>query len=299
MGHVLRGVLIPVITPFEEDGSVDEGTLRQLVDFYLQASVQGLFALGSSGQGPAMSAVERKHAAEIIIDQTASRTPVIVHVGTADTPTTIELAVHAAEKGAVAIGVIPPYYYCDAPDSAIITHFREVADAAQLPVYIYENPKYCGISISPQLGVRMKEEIPLIRGMKVAYGAGAMQDYVKLFPDDVSVFTGNADIFGLVPFGVAGMINPPTSFVPELCVELWQSLDRGDYGVAADLQREVNTVTQIVIANIKRHGRGTVAETFRMRGISVKRFPRWDTAPLPPEASAEMHRAFRDAGILE
>ena len=83
---MLRGVLIPVITPFEEDGSVDEGTLRQLVDFYLQASVQGLFALGSSGQGPAMSAAERKHAAEIIIDQTAGRTPVIVHVGTADTP---------------------------------------------------------------------------------------------------------------------------------------------------------------------------------------------------------------------
>ena len=128
----------------------------------------------------------------------------IIHVGTADTPTTVELAKHAAEAGADAIGVIPPYYYCDAPQSAILEHFKAVSDAAPLPIFIYENPKYCGISISPEFGVTLKREVPAIRGMKVAYGAGAMADYVKLFPDDVAVFTGNADIFGLVPLGVAG-----------------------------------------------------------------------------------------------
>ncbi len=222
---MFRGVLIPVITPFHEDSTVDESILRQLVDFYVSASIQGLFALGSSGQGPAMSADERKATAEVIIDQAGGRTPVIIHVGTADTPTTVELAKHAAEAGADAIGVIPPYYYCDAPQSAILEHFKAVSDAAPLPIFIYENPKYCGISISPEFGVILKREVPAIRGMKVAYGAGAMADYVKLFPDDVSVFTGNADIFGLAPFGVAGMINPPTSSVPELCVALYQALE--------------------------------------------------------------------------
>lgn len=294
-----KGVLIPVITPFMEDSSVDEPTLRQLVDFYLNASVQGLFALGSSGQGPALSADERKSVAELVIDQAAGRTPVIIHVGTADTPTTVDLARHATEAGADAIGVIPPYYYCDAPESAIMEHFSKVADASPLPIYIYENPKYCGISISPQFGVELKKKVPTIRGMKVAYGAGAMEDYVRLFPDDVSVFTGNADIFGLVPFGVAGMINPPTSSVPELCVSLYQALAAEDYKLAVKLQADVTKITQMFIATQKKYGRGTIAETFRVRGIDVKRFPRWETAPLPAEAVEAIRNTYRDVGISD
>ncbi len=152
-----RGVLIPVITPFHDDSSVDEETLRLLVDFYFRAKVHGLFALGSSGQGPALSEGERRAVAEIVMDQAADRVPVIIHVGCADTPTTVALAKHAHEIGAAAIGVIPPYYYCDAPPSAVLEHYRKVAEACPLPIYIYENPKYCGISISPEFGVKLKE----------------------------------------------------------------------------------------------------------------------------------------------
>jgi len=297
---VYRGVLIPVITPFHDDNSVDEKVLRELVDFYVGASVQGLFALGSSGQGPVLSEEERKNTAEIILDQNAGRVPAIIHVGCADTPTTVELARHAARSGADAIGVIPPYYYCDAPSSAILEHYRTVSAAApDLPIYIYENPKYCGISISPEFGVTLKKEVPQIRAMKVAYGAGQMADYVKMFPDDVSVFTGNGDIFGLMPFGVAGMINPPTSAVPELCVALFHALDNKDYAKAADLQEKVNTITQMFIATQKKYGRGTLGETFRVRGFDVKRFPRWATDPLPEEAKDTIRQAFRDAGIVD
>ncbi len=294
-----KGVLIPVITPFHEDSSVDEVTLRQLIDFYLKTKVQGLFVLGSSGQGPALSADERRSVAEIIIEQAGGRVPVIVHVGCADTPTTVELARHAAGIGADAIGVIPPYYYCDAPQSAVLEHFRKVSDAADLPIFIYENPKYCGISISPEFGVEMKKAVPNIRAMKVAYGAGAMADYVKMFPDDVSVFTGNADIFGLVPFGVAGMINPPTSSVPELCVSLYEALAAKDYAAAAAMQDKVNRVTQMFIATQKKYGRGTIAETYRVRGIDVKRFPRWESAPLPADAVAHIRATYRDVGITD
>jgi len=294
-----KGVLIPVITPFHEDSSVDEVTLRQLIDFYLKTKVQGLFVLGSSGQGPALSADERRSVAEIIIEQAGGRVPVIVHVGCADTPTTVELARHAAGIGADAIGVIPPYYYCDAPQSAVLEHFRKVSDAADLPIFIYENPKYCGISISPEFGVEMKKAVPNIRAMKVAYGAGAMADYVKMFPDDVSVFTGNADIFGLVPFGVAGMINPPTSSVPELCVSLYEALAAQAYAAAAAMQDKVNRVTQMFIATQKKYGRGTIAETYRVRGIDVKRFPRWESAPLPADAVAHIRATYRDVGITD
>ena len=296
---MIQGILVPVITPFDEKGFVDEPMLRKLIDFYIRASVQGLFVLGSSGQGPVMSVSERKRAAEIAIDQASSRIPVVIHVGTADAESTVDLAVHAAKKGASAVAVVPPYYYSDHTEYEIIAHYRSVADAVTLPIFIYENPKYSGISIRPELAVRMKETIPTIRGIKVAYGMGALLEYVRLFPPDVSVFTGNADLFGLVPFGVAGMINPPTSFLPEICVELWRSLENKEYEKAVGLQQRVNTAARIVIGAIQRYGRSVIAETFRVRGFAIKRFPKWETKPMPQEAREALFNELRVVGLLE
>jgi dihydrodipicolinate synthase/N-acetylneuraminate lyase len=295
---MIKGVLVPVITPFDERERVDESILRKFVDFYAEASVQGLFVLGSSGQGPVMSIPERKRAAEIALDQAHSRLPVIIHVGTADAESTVELAVHAAAKGASAVAVVPPYYYSDHTEYEIISHYRSVAEAVRLPIYIYENPKYSGISIPPEFARRMKEAIPLIRGIKVAYGQGALLEYVRLFPPDVSVFTGNADLFGLVPFGLAGMINPPTSFLPELCVSLWRALDEKQYDKAVGLQDRVNTAARLVGNAIRRYGRSALGEAFRMRGFAIRRFPKWDTQPMPREAREELHRELKNAGLL-
>lgn len=294
---MIRGVLLPIITPFDEKARVDEGILRQLVDFHIGAGVQGLFVLGSTGQGPAMSVVERKKTAAVALDQARSRVPVVIHVGTADTESTVELAEHAAEHRADAVAIVPPYYYSDHTEYEIIAHYQAVAQAVRLPIYIYENPKYSGISIPPALAVRMKEQIPALKGIKVAYGQGALLEYVRLLPD-VSVFTGNADLFGLVPFGLAGMINPPTSFVPELCVELWRALDSQDYPRAVEAQKKVDTAARLVAARLRRYGRVPLQEVFRMRGVAVKRFPKWETEPMPKDEIAKLERELRDAGIF-
>lgn len=296
---MIRGILIPVITPFDEKELVDEAMLRKLVDFYLKVPLQGLFVLGSSGQGPVMSLAERKRAAEIAINETRKRLPVVIHVGTADTESTVELARHAAEKGADAIAVVPPFYYSDHTEYEILAHYKAVAGQVPLPIFIYENPKYTGISISPDFARKMKEEIPAIRGIKVAYGMGSMLDYVRLFPPDVSVFTGNADLFGLVPFGLAGMINPPTSFIPELCAELWRSLRDKEYEKAVALQSRVNTVARLVGGAIRRYGRGALTEAFRMRGFAIKRFPKWETKPMPDEARETLYQDLRKSGCIE
>jgi dihydrodipicolinate synthase/N-acetylneuraminate lyase len=296
---MIQGILMPMITPFDEKGLVDEPMLKKLVDFYAQVPVQGLFVLGSSGQGPVMSGPERKRAAEIAIQQTRSRVPVVIHVGTADAESTVELAVHAAQNGASAVAVIPPYYYSDHTEYEIVAHYRAVADVVPLPIFIYENPKYSGISISPEFALRMKRAIPAIRGIKVAYGMGGMLEYVRLLSPEVSIFTGNTDLFGLVPFGLAGMINPPTSFVPELCVALWQALREKQYDKAAELQSTVNTVARLVGGAMRRYGRSALAEAFRMRGFAIKRFPKWETQLMPEDAREALLRDLRAAGCLE
>jgi dihydrodipicolinate synthase/N-acetylneuraminate lyase len=294
---MIRGVLLPIITPFDEKIRVDEQMLRQLVDFHVKAGVQGLFVLGSTGQGPAMTTEERKQAAAIALDQAKSRLPVVIHVGTSDTGSTVELAEHAAAHGADAVAIVPPYYYSDHTEYEIMAHYKAVHKAVPLPIYIYENPKYSGISIPPGFAVRMKEQVPALKGIKVAYGQGALLEYVRLLPD-VSVFTGNADLFGLVPFGLAGMINPPTSFVPELCVDLFNSLDRRDYSYAVEAQKRIDAAARIVAARLRKYGRVPLQEVYRMRGFAVKRFPKWETEQMPREEVAKLERELRDAGVL-
>jgi dihydrodipicolinate synthase/N-acetylneuraminate lyase len=294
---MIRGVLLPIITPFDEKVRVDEEIMRQLVDFHIKAGIQGLFVLGSTGQGPAMTVEERKKTAAIALDQARSRVPVVIHVGTPDAGSTVELAEHAAEHKADAVAIVPPYYYSDHSEYEIIAHYKSVAKAVPLPIFIYENPKYSGISIPPGFAVRMKEQVSALKGIKVAYGQGALLEYVRLLPD-VSVFTGNADLFGLVPFGLAGMINPPTSFVPELCVALFKALDSKDYVAAVEAQKRIDTAARLVAAELRKYGRVPLREVFRMRGFDVKRFPKWETEPMPKEAVAKLERELKNAGII-
>jgi dihydrodipicolinate synthase/N-acetylneuraminate lyase len=294
---MIRGVLLPIITPFDEKVRVDEQMMRRLVDFHIKAGVQGLFVLGSTGQGPAMTLEERKDTAAIALDQAKGRVPVVIHVGTADAGSAVALAEHAAEHRADAVAIVPPYYYSDHTEYEIIAHYRAVAQAVSLPIFIYENPKYSGISVPPALAVRMKQQVPTLKGIKVAYGQGALLEYVRLLPD-VSVFTGNADLFGLVPFGLAGMINPPTSFVPELCVELFRALDIQDYSNAVQAQKRVDTAARIVAARLRKYGRVPLQEVFRMRGFAVKRFPKWEAEQMPKEEVASLEHELKEAGIL-
>jgi dihydrodipicolinate synthase/N-acetylneuraminate lyase len=294
---MIRGVLLPIITPFDEKVRIDVEIMRELVDFHIGAGVHGLFVLGSTGQGPAMSTEERKTTAAVAINQAKERVPVVIHVGTADTQSTVELAEHAAENKASAVAIVPPYYYSDHSEYEIIAHYKAVAKAVPLPIFIYENPKYSGISVPPGLAVRMKQQVPTLKGIKVAYGQGALLEYVRLLPD-VSVFTGNADLFGLVPFGLAGMINPPTSFVPELCVELFKALDGKDYSRAVDAQKRVDTAARLVATQLRKYGRVPLREVFRMRGINVKRFPKWETEPMPKDEVVKLERELKTAGIL-
>src|ERR671936_290561 len=103
---MIRGVLLPILTPFDEKARVDEEIMRQLVDFHIAAGVQGLFVLGSTGQGPAMAVEERKKAAAVALDQARSRVPGGIHVGTAEEESTTDLPAPEAAHKADAVAIV-------------------------------------------------------------------------------------------------------------------------------------------------------------------------------------------------
>jgi 4-hydroxy-tetrahydrodipicolinate synthase len=295
---VPRGILLPLITPFDDAGELDVEALDRLTTFYAASGVQAIFALGSAGQGLVMTLDQRRRALETIIAASGRRVPVIAHVGTADAFSGRELARHAAEAGADAIAIVPPYYYSDHTEFEIVAHFGEIADAApELPVIVYDNPKYSGIELSPRLLVELRRRVPAIAGMKAAFATiDYMVAYLEQLPD-LNVYAGSIHhLADTAPRGIAGAINPPSSLFPELCAALWQAISSGRTAEAKELQQRVNALSAVMADYIQRLGRSAVTEVMRMRGFEVVRYPRWTTRAFTPAERGDLRDALTAAG---
>ena len=298
MAH-LAGTVIPLPTPFDESGEVDEKTFRQVIDFELDAKVDGLMVAGSYGQGPVMRPDQRMRAAEVALEQARGKAPVIVHVGAPDIQSVILLAEHSAKIGAAALLIVPPYYYTDHSEFELIEHYRAVARAVSLPIYIYNNKRYAGIDITPEFARRLAEEVPTIRGIKLAWGT--LEESVKYLSAlkgcDFGVFPGTpTETIAGAEAGVRGTIAPMASVFPELCAELWRAAAKKERDKALSLQDSVKKLYAVVADYAKRVGRTAFKELYRLRGIQMKMYPRWPAKQLDEKERAELRSRLAEAG---
>lgn len=278
----IRGMVIPLPTPFFENGKVDEEVLLELTEFYIKAGVHALFILGSFGQGPALAPEQRKRVAEITLKQINRRVPAMVHVGAVDPYTCIELGAHAKEHGADAIAVVGPYYYSDRKEGELVEHYRMVDQAVGLPILIYNNPEYQGYRIAPALMTRMVEAVPRIFGSKLAKGSvDEAQQYLRVLPKGFTVFAPAGSMFPGMLVGISGTISPPLSPYPELGIRMVKAIEDRDWVKATSLQLKIFDFLEVVSPAFAKYGRIAQCEALRYRGFKIKRFPRWPVPPLP------------------
>lgn len=294
-----RGIFIPLITPFHDDGEVDFDALSEVTEFMIERGVNGLFVLGSTGMGPVMTTEQRIAAAEFVVKQVRRRLPVIMHVGTADVQTTVALAKHADGLGVDAVAAVPPFYYTDHTPWEITAHFKTIAAAVKSPLFLYDNEKYAGYRFSPPAVKKLKEEVPSLCGMKASYNPLAqILTYITTMPQDFSILSGNSlELFPAVPHGLSGAIPPGTLPVPELLVALWKALEAKQYDQAAALQKKADDFGRVMISLGGRFGRAPLREALRQRGLKIKRYPRWPSEDLTEEAMKTLSDAMKRTGI--
>lgn len=298
MGN-LAGTVIPLPTPFDERGEVDEQVFRQVIDFEINAGADGVMACGSYGQGPVMRADQRKRVAEIALDQVKGRVPVVIHVGAPDIQTVLELAEHCGKIGADALLIVPPYYYTDHNEYEITEHYKAVAKKVSLPIYIYNNKRYAGIDITPDYARRLVEAVPTIRGVKLAWGTlQESTSYIEaLRGHDFGVFPGTpTDTVAGVGIGVRGTIAPLASVFPEVCVETWRAAQTKDQAKALSLQDKVKKIYAVVAYLTKKVGRTAYKELYRMRGVQMKMYPRWPAKQMNDAERDELRGKLAEAG---
>ena len=289
-----KGIIPPIMTAFTQDGHIFEQGTREIVDFIVP-HVQGLYPCGTYGSGPMMSISERKQVAEIILDQVNGRLPVIMHVGSADTMTTVDLARHAVERGAKAVGAVCPYYVHH-DDQAVYTHFKTLIDAVDCPVFLYDNPGASGYKVSDAVIVRLAQEG--LAGIKDStfdiVNYYLMQITLKDYPD-LNLISGTEAMFvAAFDAGAQAAVTGLANVFPELMNQLYQEYLSGDREKMMATQQKV-----LIARKIMKYG-PTVPSChaiLKMRGIDGG-YPRLPFTPVSTEVENKIKTGLTELGLL-
>jgi dihydrodipicolinate synthase/N-acetylneuraminate lyase len=286
--EAIRGMLLPIPTVFDGAGEVDAPLMREMTRFYVDAGIHALFVCGSFGQGPAMRPDQRMAVAQLIVEEVRGRIPVIIHIGTVDPYSAVELGQHARAIGADAIGVVGPFYYTDRTHDELVLHFQMIDEAVGLPMLVYNNPGYQGYIITPELMERLVAAVPRIFGAKLAMGTiDEALAYLDRIPGFAPFILGN----GLMPGmrqGIRGTVSPPLAATPELGVDLIRAIDEGRDDEAFRLQALASEVNDELVGYWRKYGRIAFAESLRALGFPIKQYPRWPTPAMSDEDKQQM-----------
>jgi len=244
----IKGIIVPLLTPFDPQGALDHAALARLVEFLIARGVQGLFPGGTTGEGPLLSTDERRALAEAVVRAADGRVPVIIHTGAITTQEAIALTRHAQATGADAAALITPYYF-HYSDDALFLHFAAVCEAApDFPIYLYNNPGVTGNTITAGLVWRLAEACPNVIGMKDS--GGQLENLLRCMDLRGGAFNtasgGDGDILAALALGIDACVSGNANFVPELIVDLYGAASSGDLPRARTLQAQVNHVRHLL-----------------------------------------------------
>ena len=214
----ISGCLAAAVTPLAGGGErVDEAAIQPLTDFLAGAGLDGLLAMGTTGEGILLTTEERRRVIERFVAAAGGRLPVIAHCGAQTTRETVALSAHAAEAGADGVAVIgPPYFPLDGP--AILDHLTAAGRAcAPLPFFVYEFEARSGYAVAPSVIEELRGRLPNLAGLKVSDAP-----WEKLAPylvEGLAVFVGAETLVqrGMAS-GAAGAVSALATALPELVI---------------------------------------------------------------------------------
>jgi 4-hydroxy-tetrahydrodipicolinate synthase len=237
----LSGVLVALVTPFTPDGSeIDETNLQSQVDRLVAAGVHGLVPGGSTGEFTALTLAERKRLTEACVKAADGRVPVVAGTGALSTAEAVDLSTHAAQVGADALMVVPPFY--DAPSLAEVkSHLAAITRASGLPVVYYNIPAASGVSLTAA-EIASLAEVEGVRYLKDTSGdAVSLGELLVAHSDEITAFNGwdTLTFFGLAS-GAKGTVWGATNVIPELSMQLWDAVAvRGDLQEGRELWAKI------------------------------------------------------------
>lgn len=240
------GVVVPMITPLTEDERLDRASVHRIVDFLVDGGVHGLFILGSIGEGAVLRPAVRHELAEVAVEAAAGRVPVIAGAIEASTPRVVDEIRALAGRGLSGYVATTPFYFGGYNDSELYGHFSRIAEAADLPVLLYNIPQNTKVPLSADLAVRLSQ-VPNIAGIKDSSGDWSQVQAILLNrPSGFRVLQGNQNLSAIsILSGADGLVPGHANVWPQLLVELMAAAQKGDMSAAFACQARLDRVVRL------------------------------------------------------
>ena len=240
MVEMFKGAITAIVTPFLENGDVDEGAFKKLVEFQIKNSIDGIVPCGTTGESPTLDYEEHHQVIEIVIDAVNGKVPVIAGTGSNSLREALEITKKAADAGADASLQVCPYYNKPTQEG-LFRHFSEIAKSVDIPIIIYNIQGRTGINMETATLARLAKEHSNIVGVKEASGNIAqMMDVINTLPKNFTVLSGDDNLaLPLMSLGGKGVISVASNIIPKEMHQLTQYALNGDFGNAARLHYQL------------------------------------------------------------
>ena len=241
----IKGVIVPILTPINENEFIDEAKLRDQVNYVIDGGVLGILAFGSNGEFYVIEEDEMERGLKIMIDQAGGRVPVYFGIGAISTKKCCRLSKMAAACGAAGISVLQPMFL-KPTEAELFLHFKTIAEAVpETPVLLYNNPGRVNYTMSAGLVERLAHEIPNIVGMKDTSGdITQTSEFIRRTRDvGFKVFGGKDTLlYASMCHGAVGGVCTAANFMPELIVDVYNKYIAGDLAGSLEAQFKLNPV---------------------------------------------------------
>src|SRR5215472_4813188 len=263
----LSGLLLPITTPFTTHESIDGAGLSSNLSKWNAIGVTGYVVLGSTGERVNLDEQEYLQVIEVTRRGVPDSMTFIAGAGQQSTRATIKEIERAASAGAHAALVITPNFYRSAiTQTALLDHYRAIADAAKIPILLYSMPDLTGVKIEPETAARLSEHENVIGIKDSSNDTDKFRQTVRVCREDFAVMIGNGTVFSnALSAGARGGILAVGCCVPELCLEIYRAFQANDETRANDLQ---NRLTPLARAVTKTYGIGGLKVAMEMAGFA-------------------------------
>ncbi len=243
-----KGVFPAVITPFDEDGKIDEQGMSDFIDYVIERGVHGIYLLGTNGEAPLLTFKEKKKIIDVTIGRVKGRVSVIAGTMCNSTKKTILLSKYAEEKGADAVHAIVPYYY-PIKEVALKKHIKEIADKIEIPIFLYSIPQFTGNELETSTLLELSKIKNLI-GLKDS--SGDIEFFYKTLvevrkkQEDFVFFGGNDSlVFTYLTLDGDGVVTAIGNVFPRLVVDIYEKYKGGEIEAAKRKQIKVLKIKKI------------------------------------------------------
>ena len=245
MRRAFTGCGTALVTPFQTSGGLDEPAIRRLARRQIEAGIHFLVPCGTTGETPTLSLDERLRVVEIVVEEAAGRVPVLAGAGGYDTQEVVASARRMVAAGADGLLSVTPYYNKPTPDG-LVAHYSAVAEAARVPLIVYNVPGRTGVNVDVATIVRLSA-IPGIAGVKEASGnMTQMCEICRAVPDDFLVLSGDdALTLPVMAVGGHGIVSVASNEAPAEMARMVEEAERGDVIAARRLHRRLLPLMQI------------------------------------------------------